>query len=355
MTELDFRPSGEAAARWRAVDFPSKDDFAYDLTPTHVVALEQAVAAARAGGKTMTDTTRDDFPLGDAAEAIAAIGREVTQGRGFVLARGFPAERLSLDDMVWLYWGVGCHWGRAVSQSLRGDRLGHVLDARTDKTAKARGYRSSQELHFHNDSDDIVGMLCLHQGKTGGVSLLLNALAIHDTLLQENPAALARLYEGWRYDWNNQAPPGEPPITPYKVPVFSRATDLAGRDKVSVVYLRGHITDAAKALTGGLSTEDQATLDALEEMMARDEFRMEFRLASGELILFNNYTLFHARTAFTDHDDPARHRHLLRLWLQAWNRRPVHENVRRYYGPDGMLAQDRANDVYGSDTMEAVT
>ncbi|MEQ8370756.1 MAG: TauD/TfdA family dioxygenase, partial [Alphaproteobacteria bacterium] len=257
MDRADLKPAGEASALWRASDFPSRDAFAYDLTPAHVAALEKAVTVARASGKSMTDTTKADFPLGDAAYAIAAIGHEVTQGRGFVLARGFPADRLALDDMVWMYWGIGCHWGRAVSQSLRGDRLGHVLDASKGKPG-ARGYRSSQELHFHNDSDDIVGLLCLRQGKSGGDSLLLNALGIHDALLRENPAALALLYEGWRYDWNNQAPPGEPPITPYKVPVFSRAVDDQGRDKVSVVYLRGHITDAAKELTGGLSAADQA-------------------------------------------------------------------------------------------------
>ena len=35
----------------------------------------------------------------------------------------------------------------------------------------------------------------------------------------------------------------------------------------------------------------------------------------GDIQLLNNATILHARTAYEDHPEPERRRHLLRLWL----------------------------------------
>lgn len=36
---------------------------------------------------------------------------------------------------------------------------------------------------------------------------------------------------------------------------------------------------------------------------------------AGDIQLINNHTILHARTAFTDWDDPEKRRHLFRIWL----------------------------------------
>ena len=41
----------------------------------------------------------------------------------------------------------------------------------------------------------------------------------------------------------------------------------------------------------------------------------EMDLEPGDVQLISNHTVLHARTAYQDHADPARRRHLLRLWL----------------------------------------
>ena len=38
-------------------------------------------------------------------------------------------------------------------------------------------------------------------------------------------------------------------------------------------------------------------------------------LAAGDIQWLSNHTVLHARTAYEDDPDPARRRHLLRLWL----------------------------------------
>jgi hypothetical protein len=56
---------------------------------------------------------------------------------------------------------------------------------------------------------------------------------------------------------------------------------------------------------------------------------LEFTLQPGEAYFINNYTILHARTAFDDGDtEEDRRRHLLRLWLEVPQMRPVHPHIR---------------------------
>ena len=41
------------------------------------------------------------------------------------------------------------------------------------------------------------------------------------------------------------------------------------------------------------------------------------RFQPGDVQLLNNGTVLHSREEYTDEDDPAQRRHLLRLWLTA--------------------------------------
>ena len=45
------------------------------------------------------------------------------------------------------------------------------------------------------------------------------------------------------------------------------------------------------------------------------------------------------RTAFEDHDEPHRKRHLMRLWLMDWDGRPTVEGVRYHKGEGGITPQ----------------
>ena len=59
---------------------------------------------------------------------------------------------------------------------------------------------------------------------------------------------------------------------------------------------------------------------------------LEFTLAPGEMYFLNNYTILHARTAFDDHEEEDRRRHLLRLWLEVPGMRPIHPHINLFDG-----------------------
>ena len=59
---------------------------------------------------------------------------------------------------------------------------------------------------------------------------------------------------------------------------------------------------------------------------------VERRFPAGTMWFANNQTMLHMRTEFTDHEDPARQRHLLRIWLSLPNGRALPESFASFFG-----------------------
>ena len=53
----------------------------------------------------------------------------------------------------------------------------------------------------------------------------------------------------------------------------------------------------------------------------RDDLRAKFLLEPGEMLLWHNFQMLHARDAYQD--SPEHTRHLPRLWLRIENDRPI--------------------------------
>ncbi|MDA1071825.1 MAG: TauD/TfdA family dioxygenase, partial [Proteobacteria bacterium] len=207
MSDVHLEPIDHPGA-WRADTIGSLDALSFDLEKRHLDALENALAIVQRQGKTLAEITNDDFAMPAIANELAGLRDLLLHGRGLLLVRGWPVERLSVDELGMIYWGLGSHFGKGVLQSAMGDRLGYVTDVST-RGKRERGYRSKAELSLHNDSDDIVGLLCIRQGRSGGMSRLASAMAVHNVMAEECPHLLAPLYEGFHHSWMDARPPGE--------------------------------------------------------------------------------------------------------------------------------------------------
>jgi hypothetical protein len=165
----------------------------------------------KAAGIGLDGLQREHFEVPSLRPVVEEIRREAQDGRGFVLLRGLPIGDYSKNDLALIFWGIGTHLGRGLSQSVMGDRLGHVKDfSREDPGARA--YRNKQELSPHTDSCDLVGLLCLRNAQAGGgVSRLTSAISVHNTLLAEHPDVLAALYRGYVRHRRGEEQPGELP------------------------------------------------------------------------------------------------------------------------------------------------
>lgn len=304
-----LRDTIEHPAAWKGADFTSKADLTVRFEPNHLDEIDAAVRYATAAGQTIETLQQTHFPLQETAQLLSEVREVLRDGCGIVVMSGIDVERYTQDEIEMIYWGLGTYLGDGVSQSVLGDRLGHVRDV-TAVDPHARAYRNNQELTPHTDQSDIVGLMCLRTARSGGVSIATSALAVHNELVRRFPDFLEPLHLGFYYHRRGEQLPGEAPVTPYRVPVFSWFGE-----QLSCRYVRSYIETAARENGRPLSALETDALNCLERLTY--ELAFEFSLEPGDIYLINNYTVLHARTAFENWPEPERSRHLLRLWLNA--------------------------------------
>ena len=346
MTDIDIRPIDHPSA-WKGSDFMSPDDFAFDLEPRHLDAFARVVERAKKADVGLQELTSEHVAMPEIEDDLYDIRREIMDGRSLVLLRGFPVDTMSQDEIGIIYWAIGTYFGRGVAQSPMGDRLGYVTDV-SEPEKRERGYRSAKELNLHTDSDDIVGLMCIRKSKSGGMSRLTSAVTIHNEIAATRPDLLVPLYEGFHYHWFGEQPPGQGDVTDYRIPVFGKVDG-----KLSICFLRDFIDMGAEELKIPFTDVQLEALDLFETIANREDIVLTFQLEPGWASFINNYTVLHSRTSFEDWPELERRRLLLRLWLKAEPSRPVHPNLRRYYGADGMHVDGRDHTFYEPDRASA--
>jgi alpha-ketoglutarate-dependent taurine dioxygenase len=240
---------------------------------------------------------------------LKAAYEEVRAGPGVVLIRGLPLG--SLEEFVGAVWEAGKHFGHALSQNAQGELIGHVVDA-TKEDATPRMYRSNLELRPHSDITAMIALACWQQARSGGASVLVSGVTVHDEIGSRAPQFLERLYRGYHYHRLGEEGPNEEPTTPYRVPVFANRNG-----QLSVRYQRAGIAAGHRERGVALTDEDIAAFDLFDALAKAPENRLSFHLERGEMMVINNYTVMHARSQFTNYPEPERQRRLVRLWLDA--------------------------------------
>src|SRR6185436_14251192 len=144
---------------------------------------------------------------------------EVKSGRGFVVVRGLPHDG-TLEDFIETVNEVGRHFGQPISQNAQGERVTHVIDASAED-ATPRMYRSNLELRPHTDITAMISLACWQKSQSGGESVIVSGVTVHDEMRKRAPELLAPLYRGYHYHRLGEEGPDEEPATPYRVPVFS--------------------------------------------------------------------------------------------------------------------------------------
>ncbi len=304
----------EHASAWRGDVLRSKPgEWTMTLDPADNAILRRAVDGARARGLGIPHLRKDDVDLGNLAPKLQALKHEVLQGRGFVLLRGFDIDDYTLQDAALAYWCLGTHLGRGTAQNAQGDLLGHVtnlgVDYRSDP--RARGYQTRQSLPYHNDAMDIVGLLCIHPARSGGLSRIVSSTAIHNALLHRRPDLLEVAYANFHFDRRGEAPENKPPY--YRGPLFELSDGhFFGR------YNRAYIESAQRFPdVPRLTAAQRELLDLIDSMCNDESMHLSMELQRGDMQFISNYTTLHSRTDYEDGPDPDLRRHLLRLWLNT--------------------------------------
>lgn len=275
----------------------------------------------------MLDMTAADFPLPTLAPRLAELAWELDQGRGFWLMRGLPIDEMTERQAAFAYWGIGLHLGTPVSQNARGHLLGHVIDEGVDYRTDSgvRGYQTRLRLPYHTDSSDVVGLLCLQPAKSGGLSSVASTTSAYNEVVRRRPDLAHLWFADWHFDRRNEELPGQDPFF---------LTPLATWDgeRLSIRYVRSFLESAQRHEGVPAHTVEQTEfLELVDEIANEDGFALHMDFRPGDIQFVCNYTTFHSRTAYEDHDDPARRRHLLRLWLTLHDGRDIPADFGRGY------------------------
>jgi len=300
------------ASTWLGPDLIGSDDWVRRLSGAEVDDLECALSHAQATRKPMTELTREDFPLPVVSSAIAEWMQALQHGRGFINVKGIPVDGHDDEEIAIIHWGIGLHMGTAVSQNAAGDLLGHVRDTgASPEDSSVRLYKTRVGLGFHSDGSDLVGLLCIRQGRSGGENRLVSTTALYNEILRRRPDLVALLYQPFCWDRNDEQAQGEGPF--FELPIC-RYQD----GRLTFFYIPWYIRKAQRhPQVPRLSSQQTELLDLIDQIAEDPAFHLEMRLEPGEVNYLKNNAVLHARTEFVDYAEPQRKRHLVRLWLTA--------------------------------------
>lgn len=190
-------------------------------------------------------------------------------------------------------------------------RFGHVRTTNFGELFEVRSIPDSNDLAYrsialgpHTDNpyrEPVPGMQLLHclvNETSGGVSTLVDAVAVTDRIREEDPGALRLLCDTVvRFTWRDDTAQ----FFSYR-PVA--ATDHLGR--VTGLHYSPKL-DHLPLMTEESTREYQRARVLLARLLVDPEFQISFRLEPGETLVFSNDRVLHGRTAY---DTAEGHRHL---------------------------------------------
>ena len=292
---------------WRASDFDGTRSWVRSLTAAMVAEVEDAMRPLLGRRVPLSDIRKSDFPLKETAVLLSAAHDDLNTGRGFTVIGGWPVDRFTEEENRVAYAGLSSHFGEIVVQNYEGDTVVDVVDKGIPYNHKSRGYSSNKLLPFHTDGADYVGLLCLGTAADGGLSILTSATALYNEVVRTRPDCLEVLMRGFYHHRRGQHDPGENPLSPERIPVFSFHGGL-----LHCCYNRNPVVWAQKEGVV-LSEEEVEALDAVDAICARPDMQLSMDLQKGDMQFVNNYLVLHSRTGYSD--GPEHRRHLVRLWL----------------------------------------
>ncbi len=301
----------DAPAAWRGADLRDRvEDWRIELTNSDIGEIANAISHIHASSLAMMDIDRTSFPLPTLSSKIKDWRRELASGRGFVLVRGLPVDEWGADDSAIAFWGLGHHLGVPGAQNPDNDLLGRVVDYGEERTnPNVRRYRTSGNIDFHCDAADVVGLLCLHEAKTGGQSRIASSVTIFNEILRTDTNLANRLFQPFKLDRRGEQNEGD-----------ANTIDIApccysGGDLRTFYHSEYFRSASRHPEIGPLDPITQRTLDLYDQIAADPDVHLDMWLERGDMQFVSNHANVHARTEYEDYEERERKRLLLRLWL----------------------------------------
>ncbi|KAI1844198.1 hypothetical protein JX265_002971 [Neoarthrinium moseri] len=317
----------EGPTVWKPEDYSNNPErWVHQFSEEEIAELSGAADKFMELGLPLTGIDKDNFPLPGLAPSLASMRREMLNGKGFILYKGFPVDQWGNHKSAVAYMGLGAYIGYPVSQNGKGHILGHVKDLGEDSTQidKVRIYRTNARQYFHADDCDVVGLLCIARAEFGGESDVSSIHHVWNILQEERPDIAELLTKPvWYFDRKGEVSEGEEPYIRTAV-YYLETPDPANPDAEQRVYCKWdpYFVRSLKRFSDAgiippLSPEQVEATEVLEAVC--DRVKLHMILQVGDIQFVANTHTLHARTAYRDFgpDSGKPRRHLMRLWLSV--------------------------------------
>lgn len=298
-------------ANWKGPDLAATPErWSHDFSAAEIDDLRAVIARHGDREDDLIEVSRDDVDMPTLGPKLAEIREQLLNGCGLALLRGFPVQDFDLRQAATAFWAVGLHLGEAVSQNAKGHALGHVRDLGFDYSQpSSRGYQTAERLPYHCDSGDVVGLLSIRTAKAGGLSSAVSSTALYHAMVDRYPEHAAVLMQPTWRDRRDEIPANRDPW--YLMPIFNpHGGRMFGHYVRSAIRKAQRFPEAPR-----ITPAQEAAFDQLDALAGSDEFRLDMEFRPGDMQFLCNHWVLHSRTRYEDWPDPARRRHLLRLWL----------------------------------------
>ena len=296
-------------------------DWLFPIDDTCLAEMRQVVDDLRANPLPLLLLTPDMFELAACRELAARVRAAVTSGVSFAVVDRLPLAEMTAEEAKTLYWLFSSLIARPVAQKLDGTMVYDVHDTGMQALPGSgiRPDKTNVDLTFHNDNaynrtmPEVVGLMCLRQAKSGGLSRMISFQTAHNLLLDDYPDLLPRFYQPFPFDRQKEHFSGETPI--FSAPMFEYGDRLRAR------LAPYQIKNGYAMLGQAIDANTAAAIAALDEVFAREDLVAEHYMQPGQIQYVNNREIGHSRTGFVDHEAPDQRRYLVRLWLRNSGRR----------------------------------
>jgi hypothetical protein len=298
-------------------------DWLIALPPAAIEELDATVAQLRRHPLPLMLLEPAQFALAACHDAMGRVRATLDRGIGLAVVDGVPVERYSLEESRAVGWLLSSLLGRTVAQKWDGTMVYDVRDTGRSLGYGVRRSVTNLELLFHTDGPwldappELVGLLCLHPAREGGVSRFLSLTTVHNEMRALHPRLLPRLYRPFCWDAQAEHHP--------EAEKFARQPIFTYDGQALVGRLNSALIATGQALAGEALDEDgREAVAAVQALADSPELWVEFTIQRGQLQYLNNRHFAHSRTEFRDADDAALQRHLIRYWTRDEGRRSFH-------------------------------
>jgi len=310
------------------------------LRPEDIESIGEAIAQFKERELPIWALNRETFSLSDAVkDRLSLVRLAIHSDQGFGIIRGIVPSQYTDLDAVLAHVGLMTYIGgrRAMAGSEGGDHtvLHHIteLPVPSESSTYYGPPNQTRDMPFHTDEGDIVSlfMKSRSEGQIGGALYLANATEAVNTLATHWPESLSILMENWT--WINSRGPESRPII-YHEPGSGGVMLSCSRAR-----LTGTQSRPRPAQLPALSGCQRTALDRLHASCQAHALKIDLR--PGDILIFNNLRMLHARDAFIDdpNDPNDTKRHIIRLIVE--------DDTREHVLPEGL--EERCRVLYGHD------